>query len=381
MYRNAKRSEHVNTYHGVSVPDPYIWLEEDTDETKQWIREEVTLFEQQMAPHKSTTERVHGVLKAGQNYAKYSVPFRRGDAIYYWKNSGLQNQSVLYRSRSIDQPEERDTVVLDPNLLSKDGTAAISSLEFSDDASMFAYGRSDAGSDWQTIYCAKIDNATGAVSEMHEKISWVKFSSIAWTHDNTGFFYCKYEAPQLSDNQTAGQEVAGNKNQRVFYHRLGSDSARDVGVCATPTARDNMFGCAVSDDGRYLVVSVSADCEPSNLVWLYDLSAVSTLAASDAFAVPATTPLADYVGWPRAHRLVDEFGFAYDYITNRDDVFYFKSNRNAPKYCVLARRLNDSTCAVVLSCVSNDCCLKFLFRWQTVVAESDNVIENVVAVG
>lgn len=130
-----------------------------------------------MSTRKTEAEQVLDILKRGQDYPKYSVPFRRGNAVYYWNNSGLQNQSVLYRTKSVDDAEESATVVLDPNALSAEGIAAISVLEFSDDGKLIAYGRSDAGSDWQTIYCLRVDD-DGKVTNLPDKIQWVKVHMI-----------------------------------------------------------------------------------------------------------------------------------------------------------------------------------------------------------
>jgi prolyl oligopeptidase len=146
----------------------------------------VNHFDSFMSTRKSEAEHVLDILKRGQDFPKYSVPFRRGNGVYYWKNSGLQNQSVLYRTKSVDDAEDRATVVLDPNALSAEGIVSISVLEFSDDGKLIAYGRSDAGSDWQTIHCLRVDD-DGTITTLPDTIQWVKVSN---RHNNDRCF-CK----------------------------------------------------------------------------------------------------------------------------------------------------------------------------------------------
>lgn len=295
------------------------------------------------------------------NFAKYSVPFKRGNAYYFWKNTGLQNHSVLYRIENVDASEDSATVVLDPNALSDDGTVSIDSLEFSECGSLVAYGLSQSGSDWCELHVLRINAADGRVTQLADVIRWVKFSSIAWSHDNRGFFYCRYPPAETDD---AGTETTKNEDQRVYYHVVGEASSEDALVCATPAEREWMFGVDVSDDGAHLVVSVVKDCEPSNMVWLLDIAANLT-GATLARKPPVVDRAAPYVGWPK-RVLVGTFGSAFNYIANDGATFYFHTNDAAPNYKVVALSDDDGAMRDVVPtsdtdvlestlCVAGDC--------------------------
>lgn len=313
-------------FHGHSSANPYVWLEGDDDsaEKSAWLDAQERLFDDFMAPRAKQRQDTLDQLTAWQNHAKYGVPFQRGPLHFFWKNTGLQNQSVLYAVRRVDDPDTSAVVVLDPNTLAADGTVAIGAMAFSECGSLLAYGETRSGSDWQTIRVRRIDPDTLVVSQLADALEWVKFSSIAWSHDNAGFFYARYPQPVTKD---AGTETPKLEHHRVYYHRVGLAQSEDVLVAATPNEPEWMFGVEVTDDGKTLVVTVSKDCEPSNQVWLYDIAgAEHRLHLRRA---------ADERGWPIGKTLVGEFGHAFNYITNDGDVFWFFTNHAAPLYKIV----------------------------------------------
>lgn len=183
-----------------------------------------------------------------------------GRFYYYAHNTGLQNQSVYYRLSSFtDTPE----VFFDPNQLSADGTVSLSNFKFSSDGGLFAYGLSESGSDWNKIRV--LDVETG--KEFDETLEKVKFSSIAWTKDNKGFFYGCYPA---QSGRSDGCETDKNENQKLYYHRVGQPQSQDVLVAEFLDQPSWRFGARVSDCGKYLILSVVKECR-DNLVFFADL--------------------------------------------------------------------------------------------------------------
>jgi len=237
--------DHVDTYHGTRVADPYRWLEDDNSaETKAWVQAQNAVTEGHFAqmPQRLPTRQLYTALF---NYERFGVPFKAGGRYFWTRNDGLQQQAVLFTATALDATP---TVALDPNLLSKDGTAALSGVVPSRDGKLLAYGVSVSGSDWQTWRVR--DLATG--KDLPDRIEWVKFSSATWTLDGQGFFYGRYEAPK------PGEALSGvNFFQKVYYHRLGTPQSADVLVIDNPRDKKWGFGTSVSDDGRLLIVSVS----------------------------------------------------------------------------------------------------------------------------
>jgi len=214
-YPPTRKADVVDDYHGTKVPDPYRWLEDvDAPETVAWVAAEnrVTLGYLAQIPER---ERIRHRLTALWDYPKYGAPFKKGGRYFFFKNSGLQNQSVLYAQRS---PTAEPEVLLDPNTLSADGTVALSILAFAEDGKTMVYGTSGSGSDWQEFRVR--DVATR--QDRPDHLKWIKFSSAAWTHDGAGFFYSRYPAPE------AGHEMSTkNEFHTVHFHKLGTAQADD----------------------------------------------------------------------------------------------------------------------------------------------------------
>ena len=221
--------------------------------------------------------------------------------------AGLQAQSVVYSQKTL---EDAPTVLLDPNVLSADGTVALSSWSFSEDGATLAYALSSGGSDWQRVLALRVDQETGAPSALPDELEHVKFSSLAWTHDGRGLFYNRYPPPPKGGDE-AGTETTRADNQQLAYHVLGTPQEQDVTVLAVPEHPDWMIGAELTHDGRYLVLSIVCGCEPVNRVWILDLDAVprsveGTLDLGPyAFGQPGSKPLP-------LHKLVDDFTVSID---------------------------------------------------------------------
>jgi prolyl oligopeptidase len=234
----------TDTYHGVVVADPYRWLEDDNSPaTKEWVAQQnkVTDAFLEAMPQRQSVRKLYTTL---YNFEKYGVPYREGGRYFWTRNDGLQPQNVLYTARKLkDTPQ----VALDPNTLSTDGTVALSGVAPSRDGKLLAYGIAGAGSDWQSWKVR--DLQTG--KDLADNIQWIKFSGTAWTADNKGFFYARYDAPK------EGAALTGvNYFQKLYYHRIGTVQAQDVLVFDNPAEKEWGFGAEVSDDGQQLYINV-----------------------------------------------------------------------------------------------------------------------------
>ncbi|MCS1409670.1 MAG: Prolyl endopeptidase [Verrucomicrobia subdivision 3 bacterium] len=330
-YPETKKIDHTDGYHGVTVADPYRWLEDDVRESKAvkaWVeaQNKVTFGYLEKLPHREAIEKR---LTELWNYEKIGAPFKRGSWYYFWKNDGLQNQDVLYRQQTLSSEPE---LVIDPNTWSQDGTVALGSASFSEDGRHMAYSIQDGGSDWRTWRIMEVDSR----SVLDDELKWVKFSSVSWTKDCRGFFYSRYPAPEEGD---AFQSL--NKDQMVFYHRVGTHQDRDVLVYKRPDFPDWGFDAEVTEDGRYLILTVWKGTDERHRVLYRDLTG--------SYAPPID--------------LIDNFENEYTFIGNDGPVFYFKTNLEASNGRVIAidtRRPRER---------------------NEIIAESDNALSSVGIVG
>lgn len=309
-YPQAKKVDQVDNYHGVKVADPYRWLENpDSEDSRAWIEAENKLtfgFLDQIPERAKIKERLTRLW----NFEKYGPPFKEGGRYFYFKNDGLQNQSVLYTLKSLDG-EPR--VLLDPNKLSADGTVALSGYAVSEDGKYLAYGLSTSGSDWQEWKVREIE--TG--NDLSDSIKWVKFSGASWTTDGKGFFYSRYDEP----NEKTKLEDA-NYYQKLFYHRLGAPQSEDVLVYERKDQKEWGFNGQVTEDGRYLIVSVWQGTDPKNLVFYKDLRNGTASGSERAEN--------------KVIELINEFEAAYNFIGNDGPVFWFRTDQNAPRGRIIA---------------------------------------------
>jgi len=327
VYPPSRELEQIDDYNGVQVPDPYRWLEDpDSDETKAWVeaQNQVTFSYLNEIP---VREQIKQRLTKLWDFEKYGIPFKEGDRYFYFKNDGLQNQSVLYCLTSLDA-EPR--VLLDPNKLSEDGTVALSGMAISEDGKLMAYGLSTSGSDWQEWKVRDVE--TG--KDLPDELKWIKFSGASWTQDGQGFFYSRYDEP---NEKTKLEDV--NYFQKLFYHHLGKPQSDDVLVYHRPDQKEWGFGGGVTEDGRYLIISVWRGTESKNLVFYQDL----------------TNPAAEVV------ELINEFEASYSFIDNDGSVFWFQTDLDAPRGRVIA---------IDTSNPARD-------QWQEIIPQADETLEGV----
>ncbi|WP_437202610.1 prolyl oligopeptidase family serine peptidase [Planctomicrobium sp. SH664] len=299
----TKRVDHVDHYHGVAVPDPYRWLENDVredQEVAEWVRlqNEKTNAYLEAIPQR---EQIRQRLTELWNFEKFGTPFQAGGRIYFYKNDGLQNQYVLYVQENLDS-EPR--VLIDPNTWSKDGTVALGSTSFSDDGRYVAYSIQDGGSDWRNWKIMEIES--GKV--LDDELKWIKFNSPSWTPDGAGFFYARFPEPAAG---AAFQNL--NLDQAVYYHRVGTPQSDDVLVFHRPDHRDWGYQATVTEDGSYLILTVHVGTDNRYRVFCRDLR--------DPYAMPIA--------------LIEHFDNEYSFIGNNGPVLFFLTDLDAPRKRVI----------------------------------------------
>jgi prolyl oligopeptidase len=258
-YPPARLDDVVEDLHGNQVADPYRWLEDaDHPDTQAWVVAQNALTEQFLAAVPAREE-IRARLGELWNYPRYDVPFERGGQWFQTRNAGLQDQPVLYVAPEVSA-EGRP--LLDPNTLSNDGTVAVTGLSVSQDGSVLAYATSAAGSDWKTWHVR--DVATGM--DRPDLVEWSKFTSAAWRRDGSGFYYGAMARPE------PGREFEQeSRSLRILFHRVGTSSGEDILVFAVPDEPDWLPEAAVSDDDRYLIVSIHRGTNPETQVRILDL--------------------------------------------------------------------------------------------------------------
>ncbi|MFL5610285.1 MAG: prolyl oligopeptidase family serine peptidase, partial [Gemmatimonadaceae bacterium] len=335
-YPAVTRGTQVDVYHGTTIADPYRWLEDvDAPATKEWVAAENRLTDSFLASIPERTA-IRNRLTQLWNYARYSAPFKENGRYFYFQNTGLQNQSVLYVQ---DGRDARPRVLLDPNVLSTDGTVALSGTAASDDGRYLAYSLSTSGSDWQELHVRDVN--TGR--DLSDVVKWVKFSDISWTHDNKGFFYSRYDEPTSGNKMTNA-----NRNHKLYYHRVGQPQSRDELVYDRPDQPDWLFNGSVTDDGQYLVITVSQGTDVRTRLYFIDL---------------------DNPGKPQIDnpvvRLIDRLDAEYAFIGNRGTMFYVRTDRNAPKGRIVAISIDNPREE----------------RWNTIVPENKDALESATMAG
>ena len=332
-YPSTARIYHTDDYHGKSVSDPYRWLENDvreSDEVRAWVTSQNAMTGEYLSkiPERQGIEER---LTKLWNYEKYGTPFKEGGQYFYSKNDGLQNQSVLYKMRSLDDEPQ---VLINPNAWSDDGTVALAGIAITEDGKYCAYGVAEAGSDWRTWRVMEVD--TGNV--LDDEIKWVKFSSATWDKAGEGFFYGRYQEPE------EGAEFQSlNLNQKVYYHRVGTPQSEDTLVYERPDHPEWGFGNSVTEDGKYLVMTVWKGTDDKYMIIYKDLTD------------PDAQPI----------ELISNFEYGYDLIGNDQEVLYFQTDNRAPKGRVIAidtRQPNPG-------------------NWKQVIGEANETLDGVSLVG
>ncbi|MBU1620055.1 MAG: prolyl oligopeptidase family serine peptidase [Gammaproteobacteria bacterium] len=321
-YPVTNKGDVVDTYFEEKVADPYRWLEDDrSSETGNWVKEQnkVTFAYLEQISYR---DQIKQRLEALWNYEKVGAPFIEGEYTYFFKNNGLQNQSVLYRKKGEGEAE----VFLDPNTFSTDATTSLADVSFSDDGKTLAYSISEGGSDWRKIII--IDTETKKPIE--ETLVDVKFSGVSWK-GNEGFYYSSYDKPE-------GSELSAKTDQhKLYYHKLGTAQKDDPVVFGGVDAEKHRYvGGGVTDDGKYLIVS-AANATSGNKVFLKDLTK-----ADSAFVTLYADGNADF-------EFVDSLG----------DALYFVTNLNAP---------NKKLIKIDATAPEAD-------KWTEVIPETANVLD------
>jgi len=323
-YPPTRTVDVVENYHGVEVADPYRWLEDDVRESEtvaDWVAAQNQLTDSYLESLRQR-ERIQIRLTELWDYTRYSVPFREGGRIFYSKNDGLQNQAVLY----VQDEEQADArVLIDPNQWSEDGTVALAAAVPSPDGQHLAYAVQDGGSDWRSWRIMEI--ASGKL--LDEELRWLKFTSVSWASDGSGFYYSRYPAPE----QGAAMQSL-NLNQAVYFHQLNTDQSADEEVFATPQQPEWGHSAAVTTDGNWLVITTFVGTDNRYRVTVRDLRDNSTLA------------------------LIDHFRHDFSFIGNQGSEFYFVSNDTAPKYRIIGIDLQKPEPQ----------------HWREVVPESEHVL-------
>jgi prolyl oligopeptidase len=256
-YPNTKKVDTVNTYFGTQVPDPYRWLENDqAADTKEWVKEgnKVTFNYLEQIPYRDAIKKR---LETLWNYEKYSAPFKEGKYTYFYKNDGLQSQSVLWRQIGDGKPE----IFLDPNKFSVDGTTSLQGIDFTKDGSMAAYQLSEGGSDWRKVIVIKTENK----HQVGDTLRDIKFSGIAWK-GNEGFYYSSYDKPKQ------GSQLSGmTQYHKLYYHKLGTSQSQDKLIFGGEQTPRRYIGAYLTEDERFLVIT-AANSTTGNELYIQNLT-------------------------------------------------------------------------------------------------------------
>ena len=330
-YPDTKKSNQQDDYFETIVKDPYRWLEDDNSaETKAWVKEENAVTDQYLStiPFRN---KVKNRLEEMWNYARFSSPFKEGDYYYFYKNDGLQNQAVLYRQKGLDAVPE---VFIDPNILSKDGTAAIGTPSFSKNKKYAVYLESQAGSDWQEARVMKVDDK----SLLKDEIKYIKFSETSWKGDD-GFYYSSYPAPDEKNKLTTQ-----NQFHKVYYHKLGTPQSEDVLIYEDKDHPLRTVGATLTEDEHFLLLNTSEGTSGDEL-WVKDMKDKSTVTH---FIL-----------------LIKGFDTEAGFVDNDGDKILVRTNADAPNY------------RVVLIDPKNPAKEK----WKTIIPERKELLEGVGIAG
>ena len=319
VYPITKKGDTVDVYFGHEVADPYRWLEDDrSEETAQWVKEqnELTFGYLEKIPYRNALKTRMEQL---WNYERISSPFTEGENTFYYKNDGLQNQSVMY----IKGKDGKDEVFIDPNTFSKDGTTSLAGVSFSKDGKLLAYSISEGGSDWRKVMVMNVE--TREIIE--DTLVDIKFSGISWK-GNEGFYYSSYDKPK-------GSELSAKTDQhKLYYHRLGTPQKTDKVVFGVDQKRRYVSG-NVTEDGNYLVIS-AAEATSGNELYIMDLREKN----------------------PRLHTVVGHFENDTYVLDNVGTTFYLVTNANAPNKKVVTMDIKNPT----------------MEHWEDFIPETENVL-------
>ena len=331
QYPDSKPGDTIDLLHGIHVPDPYRWLEDlNSEDTSKWVKAQNTVTESYLTkiPGRGPLEK-H--LTKLWNVERFGVPFLEGGRYFFTKNDGLQNQSVLYSTTSL---ESKPTVLLDPNTFSADGTVALSDYEVSPDGKQIAYSTSASGSDWIEWKVREIE--TG--NDLPDHLLWSKFSGASWSKDGKGFYYGRFPTPKKGQKMTAQ-----NIHKKIYHHTLGTSQDQDRLVYERPEHPKQGLYAWVSEDGNYLLIQVSRGTDTKNGLFYKDLS----------------KPDSEVV------ELLPNFDASYDFVSSLGSTFLIRTDLDAPKQKVISIELNKPEPS----------------NWKTIIPESPETLRSVSHIG
>lgn len=327
-YPTTAKGEVVDTYFDQQVADPYRWLEDDrSEETGEWVKSQ-NATTQDFLSNITYRDQIGEVVKELLNYERVGAPFKEGEYTYYYKNDGLQNQSVVYRQKGDAEPE----IFIDPNKFSEDGTVSLAGMTFSEDGSLVAYQTSTGGSDWRDVYVMNAQTKT----LLADKLDNVKFSGLAW-YKNEGFYYSSYDKPD-------GSELSEKTDQhKLYYHQVGTSQDNDVKVFGHDEAEKHRYiSAGVSEDNRFLFV-YAANTTSGNRMVMKDLS-------------QAQSP------WVTVKEDISSDVWV---LTTNGDKLLMVTNHDAPNSKIVVADANNPG----------------IENWQDLIAETDNVLSATTAGG
>jgi prolyl oligopeptidase len=328
-YPSSRKSDQVDDLHGHRIADPYRWLEDlDSSETSAWVKAQnhVTFGFLDAIPAR---DRIRERLTKLWNFERFGAPFRKGGRYFYFKNDGLQNQSVLYTLAPLTSAPR---VLFDPNTLSKDGTVSLTVLSVSEDGKYLAYGVSTSGSDWEIWKFRNIETAV----DLPDQLERIKFASPVWAKDGSGIYYGRYDGDlnKLEDI---------NRFQKLYFHRLGEKQEKDELIYDRPDQEEWGFSADLSENGNILFIVVWKGTDPMNLVFWKDLGKRDGM----------------------VHELVSDFRAKYTPIADDGKTFWFLTDWNAPRGRIVGMPLEKIDPA----------------GWVEVVPQSEDTLEDVSVVG
>jgi prolyl oligopeptidase len=332
-YPDTATVEHVDSYHGTEVADPYRWLEDDVRESENvgdWVgaQNDVTFAYLATIPER---ERIVKRMTELWDYERYGLPRKEGGRYFYSHNDGLQNQSVIFTQSALDAERE---LLIDPNSWSEDGTVALASYFPSPDGTHLAYLVQDGGSDWRVGKVLNVE--TGET--LDDTLEWLKFTSLSWAGDGSGFYYSRYPATTEED-----KFQSLNRNMAIYFHRIGTSQDDDELVYARPDQPDWGPRASVTDDGEHMIITISVGTDSRYTIVYQDLT--------DPEAEPVT--------------IIEGFDYDYTLIGNIGNDLHFRTNNGAPKNRLIVINTEDPSPG----------------NWREIIPEAEDVLDGVDLVG
>jgi prolyl oligopeptidase len=330
QYPDTRKADVIDELHGTSVPDPYRWLEDDnSEETKAWVAAQNQVTEDFLTTIPQRGE-IRKRLADLWNFERTGSPQEFGGKWFFTHNTGLQNQSVLKVSETLDG---EGRLLLDPNTLSEDGTVALANFRPSEDGKLLAYSISRGGSDWNEILVR--DVATGKDTGDHLK--WVKFSGLSWAKDGSGFYYSRYDAPAEGAALTQKNEF-----QKLCFHKIGTPQSEDILIYERTDKPRWGFGAGLTEDGKFLIIHVSEGTDPKNRVFFKEAK-----------------------GDGKVLELLRDADASYDFVGNDGDLFFFRTDLKSPRHRVIAIDVKNPARE----------------SWKEIIPESKDLLQGVTMVG